>query len=240
MRTLILCGGRGTRAYPHTLELPKPLLDVGGRPVLAHLMEIYAEQGWHDFILAGGYKIDLLREFARGLPDSWTVDVVDTGEDTNTGGRVRRCRERLGETFFVTYADGLGNVDLDRLLRFHSDHPGSATVTTVPLPSPYGTLELSPEGRVARFLEKPKLADHLINAGYFVFDQMAFDHWAGEDLERDVLPALGSAGQLFGFAHDGFWKSMDTYKDALDLSALCSGNPAPWTKLAQSARSFES
>jgi glucose-1-phosphate cytidylyltransferase len=210
------------------LDVPKPLLEVGGRPVLSHLMEIYAEQGLCDFILAGGYKVELLASFAGKLPGAWKVDVIDTGEDTNTGGRVARCRHLLGETFFVTYADGLGDVDLDRLLRFHGDHPGSATVTTVPLPSPYGTIELAPDQRVERFLEKPRLADHLINAGFFVFNQAAFDHWAGEDLERDVLPALGRIGQLYAFAHQGFWKSMDTYKDALDLSALCSSSRGPW------------
>lgn len=228
MKTLILCGGRGTRAYPHTIDVPKPLLEVGGRPVLAHLMEIYADQGQRDFVLAGGYKIDRLSAFAADLPGSWKVDVIDTGEDTNTGGRVARCRDLLGETFFVTYADGLGDVDLARLLRFHHDHPGSATVTTVALPSPYGTLELAPDGKVTRFLEKPRLADHLINAGFFVFDQRAFLHWAGEDLERDVLPALGIAGELYACHHHGFWKSMDTYKDALDLSILCADGPGPW------------
>jgi glucose-1-phosphate cytidylyltransferase len=228
VKTLILCGGRGTRAYPHTLDVPKPLLEVGGRPVLSHLMEIYAAQGQHDFVLAGGYKIELLAAFAEGLPGEWKVDLIDTGEDTNTGGRVARCRDLLGETFFVTYADGLGDVDLDRLLRFHQEHPGSATVTTVPLPSPYGTLQLAADGKVEEFLEKPRLADHLINAGFFVFDQRAFSHWAGEDLERDVLPALGEAGQLYACQHPGFWKSMDTYKDALDLGVLCSSGRGPW------------
>lgn len=228
VKTLILCGGRGTRAYPHTLDVPKPLLEVGGRPVLFHLMEIYAAQGWCDFVLAGGYKIELLASFACALPNSWKVDVVDTGDDTNTGGRVLQCRKLLGETFFVTYADGLGDVDLTQLLRFHHRHPGTATVTTVPLPSPYGTIQLSPGCRVERFLEKPRLDDHLINAGFFVFDQTSFDHWVGEDLERDVLPALGQAGLLYGFAHHGFWKSMDTYKDALALSALCASGRSPW------------
>lgn len=228
MKTLILCGGRGTRAYPHTLEVPKPLLKVGERPVLSHLMDIYAAQGQRDFVLAGGYKIDLLMDFASDLPGSWKVDVVDTGEDTNTGGRVASCRHLLGDTFFVTYADGLGDVDLDRLLQFHHDHPGSATVTAVPLPSPYGTLQLGPDGRVERFMEKPRLVDHLINAGFLVFDQQAFAYWAGEDLEREVLPALGEAGQLHARLHTGFWKSMDTYKDALDLGTLCANGPGPW------------
>src|SRR5262245_52774092 len=109
MKTLILCGGKGTRAYPHTVDVPKPLLDVAGRPVLLHLLEIYAAQGFTDFVLAGGYKIDALRDFATTLEAPWSIDVIDTGEDADTGERVVRCREHVGDTFFLTYGDGLGN-----------------------------------------------------------------------------------------------------------------------------------
>jgi glucose-1-phosphate cytidylyltransferase len=230
MRTVILCGGRGTRAYPSTLEVPKPLLEVGGRPVLAHLMAIYASQGFTDFVLAAGYLADRIEAFAAGLPGAWTVDVVDTGEDTNTGERVRRVADLMGDDFFLTYADGLGNVDLAALLAFHRSHPGAATLTTVPLPSQYGTLHVDDGGRVHGFLEKPRLPDHPINAGFFVLDQRVFDVWPdpGSDLERDVLPALGEANELYAFGHPGFWKSMDTYKDALDLAALCADGPGPW------------
>jgi glucose-1-phosphate cytidylyltransferase len=230
MQTVILCGGMGTRAYPHTLEVPKPLLEVGDRPVLAHLMEIYAAQGFTSFVLAAGYKLALVESFAEGLPSAWDVAVVDTGEATNTGGRVRQVADRVGDDFFVTYADGLGNVDLGALRDFHRAHPGAATLTTVPLPSQYGTIDVDDAGRVHRFKEKPRLADHLINAGFFVFDRRAFDLWPdpGEDLEREVLPALGDADELFAFRHLGFWKSMDTYKDAVDLGAFCADGPGPW------------
>ena len=230
MRTLILCGGKGTRAYPHTVEVPKPLLEVAKRPVLEHLMEIYAAQGFTDFVLAAGYKIEVIEAFAAELDRAWTVEVVDTGEDTNTGGRVRRCADRLDDTFFLTYADGLGNVDLGALAAFHRGHPGAASLTTVPLPSQYGTLDLDGSGRVQAFKEKPRLPDHPINAGFFVLDQRAFDLWPdpGEDLERDVLPALGAVGELFAFTHLGFWKSMDTYKDAVKLGTLCADGPGPW------------
>ncbi|MGH9137817.1 MAG: sugar phosphate nucleotidyltransferase [Acidimicrobiales bacterium] len=228
MKTLILCGGRGTRAYPHTLELPKPLLTVDDRPILVHLMEIYAAQGFTEFILAGGYKVEMLDEFAAGLDTDWSVEVLDTGDETDTGDRVLACREKLDETSFVTYGDGLGNVNLQALLAFHHAHPGAATVTTVPLPSQYGTLVLDGDARVAEFVEKPILHDHLINAGFFVVDQAAFDHWASPSLERDALPSLQQAGELYAFTHRGFWKSMDTYKDALDLTALCAGGDPPW------------
>ena len=229
MRTLILCGGKGTRAYPHTLELPKPLMLVGEVPILRHLMEIYANQGFERFILAGGYLVDLLESFSQDLPKRWDVDVVDTGESTGTAGRIAQCADVLGPRFLATYGDGLGDLDLRALVRFHDAHPGSATVTAVPLPSPYGTLEWDDSGRVRRFVEKPTLDDHWINAGFFVFDEQAFDHWCGDDLERDVLPALAAAGELYVYRHSGFWRSMDTYKDALELGALCREGDAPWT-----------
>lgn len=229
MQTVILCGGKGTRAYPHTVDVPKPLLYVGGRPILSHVVEIYANQGFYDFVLATGYKRELIENWAASADAAWRIEVVDTGEDTNTGGRVARVADRLGDTFFVTYADGLGNVDLHALLRFHRSHRGCATLTTVPLPSQYGTLRLSDDGRIMEFHEKPHLADHPINAGFFVFDRQAFDHWAGEDLERDVLPALGEAGELFAYHHTGFWKSMDTHKDSRELSALFQNGRGPWT-----------
>ena len=233
MRTLILCGGKGTRAHPHTLEVPKPLLEVGERPVLHHLMEIFGGQGFTDFVLAGGYKLPLLEAFAADLPAAWSVEVVDTGVETNTGGRVARCAGLLGPEFFCTYADGLGDVDLRALRDFHRSHPGTATMTTVPLPSQYGTVDVGPDGQVSAFVEKPHLPDHLINAGFFVFDHRVFDAWPepGEDLERDVLPELGRRGDLYAYAHDGFWKSMDTFKDAIELTRLCETSP-PWLRPA--------
>jgi glucose-1-phosphate cytidylyltransferase len=220
----------GTRAYPLTLEVPKPLLLVSDTPVLRRLMDIYAAQGFTDFVLAAGYKVELVEEFAKGLPDAWNVEVANTGEKTNTGGRVRKVADLVGDDFFLTYADGLGNVDLAALRDFHRAHDGAATLTTVPLPSQYGTLDLDEAGRVHGFKEKPRLMDHFINAGFFVMDKRVFDQWPdpGEDLERDVLPALGERDELYAFRHFGFWKSMDTYKDAMDLGALCVDGPGPW------------
>lgn len=228
MKTLILCGGKGTRAHPHTLEVPKPLMEVGGQPILAQVMQIYADQGHTDFVLAAGFKAEMVDAFAARLPPAWAVEVVDTGVDTNTAARVARCRHLLGPEFFLTYCDGLSDVDLGALVAFHRSHPGSATVTTVPLPSQYGTLELTPGGRVTGFAEKPRLRDHWINAGFFVIGEAAFAHWRGEDLERDVLPALGAAGELYAFRHEGFWRSMDTYKDAVELAELCREGGSPW------------
>lgn len=228
--TVILCGGRGTRAYPHTEEIPKPLLQVGDRPILQHVMEIYAGQGFTSFVLSGGYLVDRIEAFARTLPDSWKVDVVDTGLEASTGERIRRLSGVLPATFFATYGDGLGDVDLRALLAAHRRHDGLATLTCVPLPSPYGVLELDEGQRVRGFLEKPALPDHLINAGFFAFDHDVFARWDGEDLERQVLPRLGSAGLLHAHRHEGFWRSMDTYKDAMELAALCADGSTPWTR----------
>jgi glucose-1-phosphate cytidylyltransferase len=143
----------------------------------------------------------------------------------------------VGETFFVTYADGLADVDLGALVRFHRSHPGTATVTTVPLPSPYGTLDCDSDGRVRDFSEKPMLYDHWINAGFFVFDHQVFQHWDGDDLERQVLPNLARRGELYAYRHGGFWKSMDTYKDALELTMLCGEGHPPWTRFKTHASS---
>jgi glucose-1-phosphate cytidylyltransferase len=235
MKTLILCGGKGTRAYPLTVDVPKPLLEVGGQPILLHLMEIYAAQGFTEFVLAGGYNIAALYDFANATDERWSVDVVDTGEEADTAERVVRCREHVDDPFFLTYGDGLGNVDLGALREFHAGHSGAATMTTVPLPSQYGTIDVDSNGRVERFREKPILPDHLINAGFMVLDQRAFDHWANPSLEGNALPALGAAGELYAYRHAGFWKSMDTYKDALDLTALCERGHPPWTVSASSA-----
>lgn len=229
MKTVVLCGGKGTRAYPHTVELPKPLLEVAGRPVLHHVLELYARQGLDEFVLAGGYRCDLIEDFAAELTEPWDVTVLDTGEETNTGERLLRCRDAVGDTFLATYADGLGNVRLRDLLAFHEAHGGAATLTSVPLPSPYGTIDSDPHGRVRNFREKPLLPDHRINAGFFAFDRRAFDLWEGVDLEREVLPSLAQHGELFAFEHEGFWRSMDTYKDSLELTALCqTAFPPPW------------
>lgn len=229
MKTVILCGGRGTRAYPLTAEVPKPLLPVGsaGVPVLRHLLDVYAGQGRCDFVLAGGWRWQALAEYAATLPTDWTVEVVDTGEETGTGERLRRCLDRIDGTFLATYGDGLGDVDLDALLATHRAHGRRATVTAVPLRSQYGTLDLAEDGRVTGFREKPVLAGHWVNAGFFALEPSALRDLPGDDLERDVLPALAAAGELHVHRHVGFWRSMDTHKDALELGALADDG-APW------------
>lgn len=228
---VVLCGGRGTRAWPLTDDVPKPLLPAGDRPVLEHLIEVFARQGVTRFVLATGFRGDLVEQWARQSPlaDRVTLTCVDTGEDTATGERVRRCADHVGDTFFLTYGDGLGDVDLAALLAAHRAVPGMlATLTTVPLPCPYGTLDLGTDDTVLGFTEKPVLPDHPINAGFFVMERSAFAHWPGSDLEADVLPAFAQEGLLRAYRHHGFWKSMDTQKDVVEMGRLATTGGAPW------------
>jgi glucose-1-phosphate cytidylyltransferase len=228
VQALILCGGRGVRAWPATAEVPKPMLTVGDRPVLHHVMDIYAHQGVTDFVLAAGYRKDVIEAYLDRLPAQWSVRLVDSGEAADTGDRVMAGLPSLNDRFFVTYGDGLGDVDLAALLHRHESHGGAATVTVVPLTSQFGTLEVDAEDRVREFREKPVLAEQLINAGFFCFDRPAFDAVNGGSLERDILPALGRAGQLFVYRHNGFWRSMDTHKDIAELEELATREGTPW------------
>lgn len=215
------------RAWPATADVPKPMLRVGGRPVLHHVMDIYARHGVTEFVLAAGYRHDVIEAYADQWPAEWRVEVVDTGDEADTGDRVIACLDRVGERFFATYGDGVGDVDIKALTATHDAH-GGGTVTVVPLPSQYGTLVVDDDDRVTDFREKPVLPDHLINAGFFVFDREQIGSVGGGSLERDMLPALGARGQLFVYRHDGFWKSMDTQKDVSDLDALARGEDPPW------------
>jgi len=218
-----------------TEDVPKPLLPIGDRPALEHLVDIYARQGVRRFVLATGYRGEAVRRWAEQTDMDVDLVCLDTGDDSNTGERVRRCAEEVGTRFFVTYGDGLGNVDLAALVRVHTANADTlCTLTTVPLPSQYGTIELAAGDRVSGFQEKPTLSDHWINAGFFVFDREVFDDWAGPDLERDVLPALAGQGRLQAYRHTGFWKSMDTQKDVAEMDRLATEGGAPWLSLPTS------
>lgn len=231
MQTVILCGGKGVRAYPATETVPKALMRVGPRPVIEHVMRIFSAFGYTEFLLSIGYLGDAIRDHFAGAGDAvdpaWKIEFVDTGADAETGERIEGCRSHIEDAFFATYADGLGDIDLDALLAFHRSHPGTATVTTVPLPSQYGVLETGESGIVTGFQEKPVLEAHWINAGFFVFDPAVFEHWRGRVLESEVLPGLVEAEQLYAYRHRGFWKSMDTQKDQAALTQLWEEG-APW------------
>jgi glucose-1-phosphate cytidylyltransferase len=228
---VILCGGRGTRLQEHTQSIPKPLVEIGGRPILWHVMRIYAAQGLTRFLLATGYKGELVERFVEGeaWPEGIEVRCVDTGLDTPTGGRIKRLAEQLdGDPFCATYADGVADVDLRALVAHHAAHGDLATVTVVRPELQFGIADLDGDGRVRGFKEKPR-SDHWVNGGFFCFEPGALDY-IGEDsvLEREPLERLAAEGQLHAFHHEGFWDCMDTYKDAVLLNDIWSRGEAPW------------
>jgi glucose-1-phosphate cytidylyltransferase len=182
-------------------------------------------------MLATGYKGDVIAAWVTTLNNGWKVECVDTGADADTGERLRTCAERISAPFLATYGDGLGNVDVAAVEGRHREHGGSATVTVVPLPSQYGTIDTDDAGQVVAFREKPVLQDHWINAGFFAFDAEAVIATPGDSLERDVLPALGRAGSLYVYRHQGFWKSMDTHKEVVELNSLAEKEGHPWLQV---------
>lgn len=233
VKVLILCGGKGTRAYPFTEHFPKVMMPVNGSPILMHLMRIYASQGFRNFVLAAGHRKEMLYDYFSHRALDWNIEIVDTGDDADTGDRVIRCAEYLGKTFFATYGDGLGDVDLQSLLEFHQGHGGLATLTTVPLRSQYGLVRFNGDGRVVAFQEKPVIQDSWINAGFFTMEKAAFENWNGHNLEGDVLPEIARHDKLYAYRHDGFWKSMDTSKDQQELEKLYNAGDAPWMRVKQ-------
>ena len=229
---VILCGGRGTRLQEKTADLPKPLVEIGGKPIVWHVIQLYVVQGARNFILAGGYRCDQLEAFvdAERWPEGVRVRVVDTGLDTQTGGRIARLRDHLGDgTFMATYADGVADIDLEALSARHASHDGAATVTVVRPELQFGVALMGEGDTVHGFQEKPR-AEHWINGGFFCFEQQVFDYLSGDSsvLEREPLEGLAGDGSLHAYRHTGFWACMDTYKDAARLNDLWADDQAPW------------
>jgi len=252
MQVVILAGGTGTRLAEETAVRPKPMVEIGGKPLLWHILSHYAGHGFKDFMIACGYKGEMIKEYFHNFaihssdyrvdlrdgsrqvlnpsPCDWRVAVVDTGSQTMTGGRLLRLRRWIGESaFMVTYGDGVGDVDITALASFHRSHGGLATVTAVRPPSRFGSLSLDGD-RVLEFSEKPQTGEGWINGGFFVLEPGVLDYIAGDDIsfEREPLERLANEGQLMAYRHPGFWHPMDTLRDKQLLESLWSSGKAPW------------
>jgi glucose-1-phosphate cytidylyltransferase len=252
MKVVILAGGKGTRLAEETAVRPKPMLEIGGKPVLWHLMKIYAANGFTEFLVACGYKGEMIKEYFHNFPIhssdfflnlatgdrtvvngcgiNWSVGVIDTGADTMTGGRILRLKRWIGEEpFMVTYGDGLGDINVCALAEFHRSHGKIATVTAVRPPSRFGNLTLQ-GSTVCEFAEKPQTDEGWINGGFFVFSPRIFDYLEDDQtvLEKEPLERLAQARELMAFRHPGFWQPMDTLRERLLLDSLWSNGQAPW------------
>ena len=252
MNVVLLAGGFGTRLSEETATRPKPMIEIGGKPLLWHIMQIYAHYGFREFIICCGYKGEVIKAYFdnffllnndiivdlsdghrevisdRGV--DWRVKIIDTGLNTETGGRLARIKPLLeGETFMVTYGDGVADIDIKKLLAFHRSHGKIATVTAVRPVSRFGALDLDGNG-VKNFSEKPQASEGWINGGFFVFEPGLFDLLEGDDtiLERNPLRELAEAGQLMAFRHTGFWQPVDTLREKRILESLWESGKAPW------------
>ena len=228
---VILCGGRGTRLQERTGSIPKAMVEIGGAPILWHVLQIYLAQGFERFLLLTGYRGDQVQAFVGSAP--WPpqarIDCLDTGLETPTGGRLHRAAAVLeGADFCLTYADGVADIDLAALLDFHAGHDALATMTVVRPELPFGVAALGSDGRVSGFAEKPR-SEHWINGGFFCFRPGVLARLDADSvLEREPLTRLAAEGQLRGYRHEGFWDCMDTYKDAVTLNDLWASGAAPW------------
>jgi glucose-1-phosphate cytidylyltransferase len=252
VKTVILAGGLGSRLAEETTVRPKPMVEIGGRPILWHIMNVYAAQGFRDFVVACGYKGEVIKQYFANYhlhesdltvelrsgqlqlhsdrsPD-WRVSLVDSGLHTQTGGRIRRMAGWVGgETFLMTYGDGIGNVDVRAAVDFHRRHGRLATVTAVRPPARFGGLEFDGD-QVVRFNEKPQVGEGWINGGYMVLEPGVFDYIQGDEtvFEREPLERLAAEAQLMAYRHEGFWQPMDTLREKQLLEELWQGGSAPW------------
>lgn len=253
MKAVLLAGGLGTRMREETEFRPKPMVEIGGRPVLWHIMKVLSGQGLGEFVVCTGYKSEVIKnyflnyaalnqDFTARLGDQstvtyhgdhaeadWTVTVADTGATTMTGGRINRVERYVKEErFLCTYGDGIADIDLEALLSFHESHGKIATMTTVQPPSRFGVLDLEEDGTVTKFREKPRV-DGWINIGYFVFEPQIFDYLDDDCvLEQEPLNRLAADGQIAAYRHHGFWQPMDTYRESQMLNELWDSHSAPW------------
>jgi glucose-1-phosphate cytidylyltransferase len=254
MQVVLLAGGKGSRLAEETMTRPKPMIEIGGRPILWHIMHTYASYGYKDFLVACGYKGELIKEYfhnflvhntdymidlrdgsrqtVNGSQIDWRIGLIDTGIDTMTGGRILRLKKLIGnEPFMVTYGDGVADIDISALIRFHKSHGRLATITAVRPPARFGGLVLDND-EVLTFSEKPQAGEGWINGGFFVFEPDVFSYLCGDDtiLEREPLEHLAANRELKAYRHEGFWQPMDTLREKQLLETLWAGGRAPWKK----------
>ena len=230
MKVVVLCGGKGTRLSELTEQLPKPLIEVGGKPVLLRIMEVYSHYGYGDFILCLGYKGDKIRDYFRNNK-SFKIEFVDTGVESSKAERIMKIKNCIkDDNFFVTYGDDLCDVNINKLLKFHYKNKKAATLTAVDLMSPFGVLEINKKNEVTKFQEKPKLK-YLMNGGFYVFNRKIFDYIKkGHDLEKGTFEELAKKKMICAFYHKGFWKSMNTLKDVIELNDMFAKGKLSWLK----------
>ena len=253
MKVVLLAGGLGTRLAEETDVRPKPMVEIGGMPILWHIMKIYSSYGYHDFVICLGYKGYLIKEYFANYflhqsdvtislkdngvkvhtsqAESWNITLVDTGNETMTGGRIKRIQPHIGnEPFMITYGDGLSDVNIKNLVNFHHQHQKLCTVTTVQPSGRFGSLEMDANHSVVYFLEKPKGDGAWINGGFFVCQPEVFTYLSNDKtvFEQEPMEKLAKNGNMMAFKHEGFWRPMDTLKDKNDLNALWNQHQAPW------------
>lgn len=228
---VILCGGKGTRVGKISQEIPKPLLEVGGKPILWHVMKIYASQGYKRFILCLGYKGSQIESyFRKHNSERWQIDFVDTGLDTPKTRRVAKIRNLISEeNFFLAYGDDVADINLERLVKLHLKHNVIATITAVKMASDFGIVEIGKNNRISRFKEKPHL-DKWMNGGFMVMNRKIFNYLNAGELETDVFKKLVAAHELTAYKHFGQWKTMNTLKDNIELNAIWKEGKAFWKK----------
>ena len=230
MKCIILAGGYGTRISEESHLKPKPMIEIGGKPILWHIMKLYSVHNINDFVICLGYKGELIRKYFEEFDSTlWNIELIDTGLDTMTGGRLKRIQNNIDDTFCVTYGDGLSNVNINNLITFHREKKSIATLTAVLPPERYGVLSLN-EDQVIKFREKPSGENSWINGGFFVFEPEIFNYLEADStiLERTPLETLAKENKLTAFKHNGFWYAMDTLREKKYLEKLYESGNIPW------------
>ena len=232
MKVIILAGGFGTRLSEYTSTIPKPMIRVGNKPILHHIMQFYANFGHTDFYIALGYKGEVIKKYFSNIDSDWNINLIDTGTNSMTGGRVKRLQKFIGkETFMLTYGDGLSDININNLISFHKNHGKMVTISAVRPPARFGALKLK-DSEVISFKEKSQLTESWINGGFFVMEPDFFEVLSSDEtvLEKEPLEKVASMKELVAFRHEGFWQCMDHKLDKDLLDDMCSKKEAPWLK----------